>query len=92
MRIHPCPSGVLVITHSLVREIPHIEGAHEPLEALYRDADGMIVQCANCRRARRFAATTDRPATWDWVPEWVAHVPRATSHGLCLSCFQFHYP
>lgn len=92
MRVHPCSSGALVITHSLVREALHLAEACEPLEALYRDAQGMIVQCANCRRIRGAAADTDSTATWDWVPEYVAQIPPRTSHGLCFPCFQFHYP
>lgn len=91
MRIHPCPSGVLVITHSLVRESPHVARAYEPFETLYRDARGMIVQCANCRRIRRAAPATDSTATWDWVPSYVAQIPQRTSHGLCLACFDFYY-
>ena len=91
MRVHPCPSGALVITHSLVRESPHLAEASEPLEALYRDAHGMIVQCVNCRRIRRSTSGTDSTATWDWVPEYIAHIPPRTSHGLCFPCFQFHY-
>lgn len=91
MRIHPCPSGALVITHSLVRESLHPSEAREPLEALYRDAQGMILQCVNCRRIRRAVAATDATATWDWVPAYVAQIPPQTSHGLCFPCFQFHY-
>ena len=29
---------------------------------------------------------------WDWVPDYVAHMPDATSHGLCRLCVDFYYP
>ena len=29
---------------------------------------------------------------WVWVPDWVAHIPPAMSHGLCPICLDYHYP
>jgi hypothetical protein len=93
MRVHPCASGALVIVHSLLRETPHAGDASPPLERLYRDAEGLIVQCSNCRRVRRARrnATESARATWDWVPEYVAHMPPQTSHAICTLCVQFYY-
>jgi hypothetical protein len=93
MRVHPCASGVLVIVHSLLREAPHVGAAWPPLERLYRDEHGFVVQCANCRRVRRATRSVTEPAsaTWDWVPEYVAHMPPQTSHAICMLCVQFYY-
>lgn len=93
MRVHPCASGALVIVHSLLREAPHAGNACPPLERLYRDARGLVVQCANCRRVRRATRPSTEPAsaTWDWVPEYVAHMPARTSHAICMLCAQFYY-
>lgn len=91
MLVHPCPSGALVIVHSLLRETPHDGDGYPPLDSLYRGADDMIVQCANCRRIRRPMTGTDASAQWDWVPAYVAQMPPRTSHALCVLCVQFYY-
>jgi hypothetical protein len=91
MAIHPCVSGALVVVHSLTRETPHLERASPPLDELYRDARGLIIQCSNCRRVRRNLEPI-APDSWDWVPEYVARRPARTSHGLCELCHDFYYP
>jgi hypothetical protein len=93
MRVHPCASGALVIVNSLLREAPHAGAACPPLERFYRDAHGLVVQCSNCRRVRRATPSATEPAsaTWDWVPEYVAHMPAQTSHAICMLCAQFYY-
>jgi hypothetical protein len=91
MRIHPCPSGGFVVVHSLLREAPPGDVACPPLDALYRDARGLVVQCANCRRVRQVAAQATPGAAWDWVPEYVARMPPQTSHAICRPCADFYY-
>ncbi|MDQ3034620.1 MAG: hypothetical protein M3Y87_19580 [Myxococcota bacterium] len=59
------------------------------IEALYRDPNGMLVQCSHCRRVRRGDPSV---TAWDWVPEYVARPQPRTSHGLCAVCLDFYYP
>jgi hypothetical protein len=83
-------AGLLVV-NSLV-----VDRAHDPRErpahaadvATYAGARGLVTQCSYCRRVRH----PDTPERWDWVPAWVRHAPRETSHGICPPCFRFHYP
>lgn len=91
MRIHPCRSGACVIVHSLRRETAHTAHASPPLEQLYRDERGFIVQCANCRRVHRPRTGDGTTAEWDWVPDYVAFMPPRTSHGICALCDAFYY-
>lgn len=91
MAVYPCATGALVIVHSLLREAPHADQAMPPLERLYRNEHGLIVQCSNCRRIRRPGADEEGRTTWDWVPAYVAQMPPKTSHGICPLCAQFYY-
>ncbi len=70
--------------HSLVNEHAHraVRPANEPL---YRTVDGLVVQCAHCRRTRR-----GREAVWDVVPDFIARLPLRTTHGICPTC-EAHY-
>ena len=56
---------------------------------LYRDRDGTIVMCSNCRKTRRVGVA---PETWDWVAALVANQPAGVSHGLCKICLEYYYP
>ena len=71
--------GLLAI-HSIVWMKPHAAST-EP-ESAYRDANGMLLQCADCRRTRR-----PDGSAWDVVPAFISasFVPN-TSHGLCPTC------
>lgn len=81
LRLYPLRNarGLLAI-HSVVWMEPHA-AAIAP-ESAYRDASGMIVQCADCRRTRR-----PDGSAWDVVPAFISasFVPN-TSHGLCPTC------
>ena len=80
-----------LVVNFLVIERPHApthRPAHAAELACYTDERGSLHQCMHCRRARRNTAREQ----WDWVPAWVALSPPNTSHGLCQSCFDFHYP
>jgi hypothetical protein len=92
MQVYCLPerSGFVVV-NSLVVEAPHdpaARPAQSPDAVRYMNTDGVIVQCSHCRRIRH-AGADER---WDWVPEWVEHSPRDTSHGLCPICFEYYYP
>jgi hypothetical protein len=81
--------GLLVVT-SLVCEQPHdpIERpACQPELQSYADENGMIHQCAHCRRVENLSI----PGRWDWVPYWVNHTPWFTSHTICSFCFNRFY-
>ncbi len=77
----------LLVVNSLRREVPHTRVPCPPLEELYRNDNGVVVQCCHCRRTRR-AGTQN---VWDWVPAWLSNRPASTSHGLCEPCMGFHY-
>lgn len=88
MRVHPCNSGGFLVVNMLLRTSEHIQPAMTAVDASYRNGDGLIVQCCHCRRVRR-----DGPPTgWDWVPDYVAMPPGGISHGICGTCFDYHYP
>lgn len=80
----------LLVVDSRVVDRPHrrSERPCAPDEASYQDEDGLICQCMHCRRVQH-PREVDR---WDWIPAWVTGFPRTTSHGLCPTCFRFHYP
>lgn len=87
MRMLPVPEErALLVEHNLRLAAPHAPGTANPFEGAYRDANGILVMCSNCRRARR----ADRSA-WDWVPDWIAPIPPQVSHGLCVLCEQYYY-
>ncbi|MCE9612734.1 MAG: hypothetical protein K8T26_00565 [Lentisphaerae bacterium] len=84
----PLRRGLLVV-NSLVREHVHVD--RKPVSTgsttnHYRTKDGLITQCAHCRRVQR----PSRPAVWDWIPAWVSHMPPNTTGGICPLCFA-HY-
>jgi len=80
-------SGGVLVVNSLVVMQGHKEAA-EPIESCYRDGDGIIHQCAHCRKIRRH----DNSECWDLVPEWIKTMPPRVSHDLCLPCFEYYYP
>lgn len=78
---YPGLEGAVLFVHAcLVEEpAPALSGA---LESDYRGPDGLVVQCAECRRVRRPGAS----GSWDFVSLFVERpVPRVT-HGLCEPC------
>ena len=78
--------GILVVNSPVYAGAPLGE-ACAPVEANYRNSDGLIIQCCHCRRVRRIGARK----AWDRVPEWVSKFPHDTSHGICEPCFGFYY-
>jgi hypothetical protein len=85
----PVAGKGLLLTHSLLVERPH-EHQQAPAAAAppdrYRGANGIVVQCSNCRRVRRAGEEV-----WDWVRDWVAASPPNTSHGICAPCLGFYW-
>jgi hypothetical protein len=87
-RIFPTQRGGLLIVHSPSLEAAPSEPAKPAIEGLYRDANELVTQCANCRRMRRVGVS---PEQWDWVPEYAERMLPNTSHGLCAVCFAYYY-
>jgi hypothetical protein len=86
LRVLPFGADGALLEHSVVVEHAHEGSASEPLEALYRDEHGMMLQCSNCRRVRRL-----EPQSWDWVREWVVAPAQLTSHGICKTCIVYYW-
>lgn len=76
--------------HSRLRSQPWptLSPERPAMEAEYRDSEGLITQCAHCRRVERQAGS---PGTWDSVATWVEAPPPGTTHGLCDICAAYHY-
>ncbi len=91
MRVESNPHGEgLVVIHSLVVETPfdRVDG-DPPIVGDYTNLQGLIVQCANCRRVKRSYV----PERWDCVPSFVVHASEyAVTHGLCPGCDALYYP
>jgi hypothetical protein len=87
MQVYPLQAGSgFVVNNSLRVEHPHTRAVCEPDDASYRERDGLIHMCANCRRTRR----VDDPAVWDWVPAYVTR-PREATHTVCPFCAEYYY-
>jgi hypothetical protein len=73
----------LMIVNTVIEEGPMLRAEANSAYAAddYRDKDGLVSMCANCRRTRRPGQTV-----WDWIPAHVASIPIKTTHGLCGPC------
>lgn len=92
MTVYPLrsSSGLLVV-NTLTVECPHDQSERPPQLAdpqTYADADGIVRQCAHCRRIQVPA----NPDLWHWIPAWVEKCPAQTSHTLCNFCLDHYYP
>lgn len=77
--------GGLLLDHTLIATAPADEG-EAAIEANYRDPDGILVQCSNCRRVLHRATSA-----WHWVAAWVKETLPRVSHGLCAPCTGFYW-
>ena len=88
MQVYPLQPGCgFAVVNSLVVAHPHTRAVCEPDEASYRDNDGLIHMCANCRRALRVG----HPETWDWVPAYVETPRWNMTHTVCPFCREYYY-
>jgi hypothetical protein len=87
LRMLPLGGQAVLLVHSLVAARACDRRSEPPDEGRYRDENGLIAQCSNCRRTR---APSDR--SWHWVPAWVETVPARVSHVLCSLCRDFYWP
>lgn len=83
----PGAAGFLVV-NSLRNDGPALHPEHMPILSQYAGADGLVRQCAHCRRIQ----SANDEARWDWVSAWVERPLLTTSHALCGICFLHYYP
>lgn len=79
-----------MLVHSLLVAAPHDASTRpvaNPDIEHYETADGLIKQCAHCRRVER----RNHIVQWDWVPAWVKHPPACITHTICALCHSFYY-
>jgi hypothetical protein len=86
LRVLPFGADGFLLVHSIVVERPHEREEAAAVERAYRNEDGLIVQCSNCRRVRRRDT-----AVWDWVRAWARASPPHTSHGICKPCIGYYW-
>ncbi len=87
MRVMPCERDILLVVHSLLRESPRACSTDPAPDFLYRNQDGLIVQCSHCRCVRRARTTA-----WELVPAYVERAAPGLVHGLCTVCRAYYYP
>lgn len=81
----------LLIVNSLVQERPREHSGlkqHEINLSGYIDENGIIHQCAHCRKVKNLK----EKVRWDWVSEWVKSIPTNIHHDLCPFCLDYFYP
>jgi hypothetical protein len=84
MRIVPAATGFITM-NELVEE-----RLQPPPEGDSKDAASfgpVVSMCANCRRV-----LNHKQNTWQWVPDFVAHMPISAKQVLCPPCYAHHYP
>ena len=79
-------AGLVAVNHLLVEDV-HTLKAEDPDRDRYVNSKGLIVQCSHCRCVQRQGMEHQ----WDWVPDWVVHCPKETTHSLCSTCFTYYY-
>jgi hypothetical protein len=92
MTVYPLRSGSgLLVVNTLTVECAHDQAERPPQlanTASYTGNDGIVRQCAHCRRIQVPA----NPDLWHWVPAWVDKCPLQVSHTLCNFCLDHYYP
>ncbi len=86
LRALPIGTDGLLLEHSLVVERPHEDMSAAAIDARYKNAEGLIVQCANCRRVRRVDE-----GGWDCVRPWDTAIPPNASHSICAACVGYYW-
>jgi hypothetical protein len=92
MAIYPMRDATgLLLVHSLRVEAP-IESTQGFFESTrtedYVASDGLVRQCACCRRIR---SVRDRNQ-WHWIRAWVRECIASVSHTVCPVCATHYYP
>lgn len=50
--------------------------------AAYRDEQGFVHQCSQCRRVQNFSTDGE----WELIPAWTRQMPLQTTHTVCSTC------
>jgi len=82
--------GIIAINSLSVEETqtPNLPAKGNAFDASnYIDENGLLIQCANCRRVQRL----DNPEQWDWIPKFIEQKHSHTSHGVCRPCMEHYY-
>jgi len=91
MHLYPMGKEGVVVVHSLVIEEPYKssppKGEITLDERHFIDKDGIIHQCADCRRIQNL----NDKERWDWIPKYIKEPHPKTSHGVCPPCMQHYY-
>jgi len=91
MHLYPMGKDGIVVVNSLIVEEPHksrsVDGLIEFEKKDYLDENGILHQCANCRRTQNL----NTPERWDWIPIFIEKPYPKTSHGICSVCMQHYY-
>jgi hypothetical protein len=88
MQVYPLQSGFGFVVNNSLRVVhPHTRAVCQSDDVIYRCKLGLIHMCANCRRTRRVGDTE----IWDWVPDYVEHPRRNTTHTVCSFCREYYY-
>jgi hypothetical protein len=87
--IYPVSGQALLVVNSLVISMPIEKNSctHLFSEEEYRDADGIMHQCAHCRRIKNIK----QDSRWDWIGYFVKYPPEHTVHSLCSQCRGYYY-
>ncbi|MEQ8785608.1 MAG: hypothetical protein RIC55_04885 [Pirellulaceae bacterium] len=88
MDVYPlrADAGYLIVNSLLVEE-PHPNACKVSSLNGYADSDGVIHQCAHCRRVEHQRV----PSRWDFIPQWVKSPPQSVSHSICPICLDHYY-
>lgn len=82
--------GIIVVNSLLVDE-PHAKQSsseqHVFKDENYIDKNGILHQCANCRRI----VNLTNQGQWDWIPKFISNIYPKTSHGICSICMKYYY-
>jgi hypothetical protein len=82
------PVGIAAVyTVLTARPMAEVHPPVEADEAAYRRPDGLLVQCACCRRVQ----SPEDPGRWDLLPRLVELPARRVTHGLCDLCVRLYY-
>jgi hypothetical protein len=75
----------IVVLHTAVTEAPAlpVPPDHPPA---YAHADGLVHQCTSCRRVQ-----LPGEPRWEYLASYAEKPPRATTHGICPTCFEATY-
>lgn len=77
----------LLVVHSLQVDRPHDREPVEPRRERFENGQGMLTQCAYCRRFVEPGGSR----RWLWVPMWVRQPPDRVTHGICDPCVGFYF-